>query len=103
MSAADRSNAALADDFLDCIELLNAHHVTYILVGGYAVGWHGVIRATGDIDFFFEQTAESGVIRCRQAGKGFGENARSPDALLDNTPPDALTSGFYSFPCLVVM
>lgn len=89
MPAADRSNATLADDFLDCIELLNAHHVTYILVGGYAVGWHGVIRATGDIDFFFEQTTNNVAALC-DALREFG----APEHLIDPAflmTPNAVT------------
>jgi hypothetical protein len=31
----------LPDDFREFLRLLNAHHVEYLLVGGYAVGLHG--------------------------------------------------------------
>jgi hypothetical protein len=34
-------------EFLWC---LNNHEVEYLLIGGYAVGYHGYPRATGDID-----------------------------------------------------
>jgi hypothetical protein len=34
------------------IELLNSANVEYLIVGGYAVGFHGHPRFTGDIDFF---------------------------------------------------
>lgn len=30
--------------------MLNAHHVEYLLIGGYAVGYHGYPRATVDMD-----------------------------------------------------
>jgi hypothetical protein len=30
--------------------LLNAHKVEYLLIGGYAVGYHGYPRATADMD-----------------------------------------------------
>jgi hypothetical protein len=39
-------------DFKEFIELLNAHQVEYMLVGGYAVGFHGYPRYTGDMDFW---------------------------------------------------
>jgi len=32
--------------------LLNAHHVEYLVIGGYAVNYHGYARATGDIDIW---------------------------------------------------
>jgi len=33
---------------------LNAHDVWYLLVGGYAVGYHGYPRATVDIDVWID-------------------------------------------------
>lgn len=41
----------LNQDFREFIQLLNAHKVEYLVVGGYAVGCHGRPRYTGDIDF----------------------------------------------------
>lgn len=40
----------LHSDFRDFLRLLSSHEVEYILVGGYAVGYHGYPRATGDMD-----------------------------------------------------
>jgi predicted nucleotidyltransferase len=40
----------LHPDFKDFLRLLNSHGVEYLLVGGYAVGYHGYPRATGDMD-----------------------------------------------------
>jgi len=39
----------LPGDFKECLRLLNAHGVKYLLIGGYAVAYHGYPRATGDI------------------------------------------------------
>lgn len=39
-------------DFKDLLELLNAHKVQYMIVGGYALAFHGVPRYTGDIDIY---------------------------------------------------
>jgi len=39
-------------DFSEFILLLNDYNVEYIIVGGYAVSFHGYIRATGDIDIW---------------------------------------------------
>lgn len=49
----------LPGDFKEFIALLNAHGVRYVVVGGYAVAFHGYPRYTGDIDFFVEPTEEN--------------------------------------------
>lgn len=43
---------SLNPDFLDFITLLEKKSVEYLVVGGYAVGFHGFPRYTGDMDFF---------------------------------------------------
>jgi len=43
---------ALPQDFKEFLRLLNERQVKYLLVGGYAVGYHGYPRATADIDFW---------------------------------------------------
>ena len=40
----------LPPDFKDFLKLLNSKQVEYLLVGGYAVGYHGYSRATADMD-----------------------------------------------------
>jgi hypothetical protein len=40
----------LPNDFQEFLKLLNAHQVEYLLIGGYAVGYHGYPRATADMD-----------------------------------------------------
>jgi hypothetical protein len=45
-----RSKAFMYADFLDLIELLNKHKAKYLVVGGYAVGFHSQGRATKDLD-----------------------------------------------------
>lgn len=49
----------LDKDFREFIELLNAHSVRYLIVGGYAVALHGHPRMTGDIDFLVAPSAEN--------------------------------------------
>jgi hypothetical protein len=39
-------------DFKDLLELFNKHRIDYIIVGGYALGFHGAPRYTGDLDIF---------------------------------------------------
>jgi hypothetical protein len=42
----------LPPDFKDFLKLLNSKQVEYLLVGGYAVGYHGYARATADMDLW---------------------------------------------------
>ena len=39
-------------DFKELLELFNKHRIEYIIVGGYALGFHGAPRYTGDLDIF---------------------------------------------------
>jgi hypothetical protein len=43
-------------DFEEFIASLNAHRVRYLIVGGYAVGFHARPRATKDIDILVDRT-----------------------------------------------
>ena len=52
------------------LKALNEHQVSYILVGGYAVIYHGYRRTTGDMDLWFEPTNEN-KIRLLEALKTF--------------------------------
>lgn len=40
----------LPDDFREFLRLLNEAGVEYLLIGGYAVGYHGYPRTTADMD-----------------------------------------------------
>ncbi|OFW05438.1 MAG: hypothetical protein A3I61_14585 [Acidobacteria bacterium RIFCSPLOWO2_02_FULL_68_18] len=46
------ADPTLPPDFSAFLRLLNAHAVRYVIVGGYAVGYHGHPRATADIDIW---------------------------------------------------
>ncbi len=46
-------------DFRELLELFNAHKVEYMIVGGYALAFHGAPRYTGDIDIFIKSDAEN--------------------------------------------
>jgi predicted nucleotidyltransferase len=39
-------------NFADFLRLLNSHEVEFLVIGGYAVGYHGFVRATGYLDIF---------------------------------------------------
>ncbi|MHC4534628.1 MAG: hypothetical protein ACYS6K_11805 [Planctomycetota bacterium] len=42
----------LPSDFKEFLKLLNVHQVEYLLIGGYAVGYHGYPRATADMNIW---------------------------------------------------
>jgi len=42
----------LPPDFREFLRLLNAHQVEYLLIGGYAVAYHGYPRATAEMDIW---------------------------------------------------
>jgi len=48
-------------DFKELLELFNAHKVKYLIVGGYALAYHGVPRYTGDIDIFVKPDKENAL------------------------------------------
>lgn len=49
----------LKKDFKEFIELLNSANVSFVIVGGFAVAFHGHPRYTGDIDIFVERSEEN--------------------------------------------
>jgi hypothetical protein len=49
----------LPPDFKDFLQLLNSKGVEYLLVGGYAVGYYGYPRATGDMDIWIAVSARN--------------------------------------------
>jgi predicted nucleotidyltransferase len=46
-------------DFRDFVQSLNDNKVKYLLVGGYAVMFHGHSRNTGDMDIWVDCTSEN--------------------------------------------
>jgi hypothetical protein len=44
-------------DFRELLALFNVHHVEYLIVGGYALAFHGAPRFTGDLDIFVQPDA----------------------------------------------
>ena len=61
----------LHPDYKDFLRLLNSHNVRYLLVGGYAVGYHGYPRATGDMDIWIEMS-EPNSKKVASAFRDFG-------------------------------
>ena len=90
-------------DFKEFFALFNAHKVEYVVVGGYALAFHGAPRYTGDIDVLVRAT-EDNARRVLTALSNFGfseldlgvDDFSQPDRVLQlGVPPvriDILTS-----------
>lgn len=46
-------------DFRELLALFNDHRVSYMIVGGYALAFHGAPRFTGDLDIFTKPDLEN--------------------------------------------
>ena len=90
-------------DFRELLESFNAHGVEYVLVGAYALAFHGAPRYTGDLDLFVRPTLENARRILAALGDfGFGslglaiEDYTAPDRVLQlGVPPvrvDLVTS-----------
>jgi hypothetical protein len=63
----------LQKDFRDLLELFNKNKVEYIIVGAYALAYHGVPRFTGDIDILVNHSPENAVLIVQSLAEfGFG-------------------------------
>lgn len=49
----------LSDDFEDFLKLLNQYQVQYLVVGGYAMAFHGKPRFTGDLDVWINVSEDN--------------------------------------------
>ena len=61
-------------DFKELLRLFTAHNVKYLIVGGYAVAFHGHPRFTGDLDLWVE-ASESNASKVVTALREFGFDA----------------------------
>jgi predicted nucleotidyltransferase len=77
----------LPNDFKEFLRLLNSNGVEYMLVGGYAVGFHGYPRTTGDMDIWVAtnaRNAEKIVDVLRRFGFGQAELKKALFMTADN-------------------
>jgi len=58
-------------DFKEFLKLLNSKGIEYLIIGGYAVGFHGYPRATGDMDVWIAAN-EINAIKMVEALQQFG-------------------------------
>ena len=78
----------LAPDFDEFFDSLIAHDVEFLVVGAYALAFHGAPRFTGDIDVFVRPTtANAGRLLVALAAFGFPAGDLRPE---DLTNPDRI-------------
>jgi hypothetical protein len=71
------------EDFKDFIEALNKNNVEYVIVGAFALAFHGHPRATGDIDIWLRPTPQNANAVLKALNDfGFGELDISEDDIL---------------------
>lgn len=76
----------LPSDFQDFLKLLNAHGVEYLVIGGYAVIYHGYPRATQDLDIWIAihpENAERVISVLEEFG--FGSAELTPEMFLKDS------------------
>lgn len=66
-------------DFRELLELFNEHEVEYLIVGGYALAFHGAPRFTGDMDILVRSVPPNGERICQALDAfGFGSLGLTP-------------------------
>ena len=71
------------EDFKDFIEALNNNNVEYVIVGAFALAFHGHPRATGDIDIWVRPTPQNAKAVLKALNDfGFGELNISEDDIV---------------------
>jgi predicted nucleotidyltransferase len=79
-------------DFEELLRLLEKHNVDYMIVGGYAVAFHGHPRFTKDIDVFFDATTSNiDAIRNALCEFGFKKSEIPPELFCE--PGNIVTFG----------
>ncbi|HBG62313.1 MAG: hypothetical protein A2306_11415 [Omnitrophica WOR_2 bacterium RIFOXYB2_FULL_38_16] len=64
----------IQSDFKDLLELFNKYQVKFLIVGGYALAFHGAPRMTGDIDLFIDTNSQNAQRIMQALGEfGFGD------------------------------
>lgn len=83
---------ALHPDFRDLLEAFAAERVEYLVVGGYAVGFHSRPRFTKDMDIWVGEDPGN-LRRVRAALEAFGAPMALLDELASAGPDDVLWMG----------
>lgn len=82
----------LPPDFSEFLRSLAETGVEYLIVGGYAVAYHGHPRATGDLDIWIRMSEEN-ARRTESSLKSFGFDLPEVSAELFTTPEQVIRMG----------
>jgi len=82
----------LPPDFREFLQFLHSEGTEYLLVGGYAVGYYGYPRATGDMDIWFAANRTNAEALVRVFRK-FGFSAESVSVELFLTENQVIRMG----------
>src|SRR5208283_1340651 len=83
---------ALARDFKEFLKSLDSNRVEYLLIGGYAVGIHGHIRATNGLDIWVAMNLGNAErLRCALRAFGFAGPELTAEMFL--TPRNVVRMG----------
>ena len=80
------------DDFREFLRLLHEHDVECVVLGGYAVAYHGYVRNTQDLDILFRNDEHS-VMRLLEVLTAFGFPRGTVDAATLAEPWNAIRIG----------
>ena len=79
-------------DFKEFLKLLNLKKIEYLVIGGYAVGYHGYPRATGDLDIWIAIDRDN-ASKIADALKEFGFNLSEDDKIILQTEKKIMRMG----------
>jgi predicted nucleotidyltransferase len=79
-------------DFEEFLKLLKEENAEFVIVGGYAVAFHGYVRATNDMDLFFRANREN-IVQIRKALKKFGLDTTDEQAKEFSDPGSIIRIG----------
>lgn len=83
-------------DFEEFLRLLSQESTEFLIIGGYAVAFHGYARATDDLDVFF-RNADDNITRLRSALDLFGLPTTEEQAREFSDPGSIIRLGFAPF------
>ncbi len=82
----------IQQDFEELLQLLEEHQVEYLIVGGYAVAFHGYPRFTKDIDIYYNSSSTN-IQKLQKALSEFGFTSEELPTDLFQTKGNIITFG----------
>lgn len=82
----------IQQDFEELLKLLEEHRIEYLIVGGYAVAFHGYPRFTKDMDIYYN-VSPTNIQKLQKALCKFGFTPKEIPAETFNTKGNIITFG----------